>query len=297
MRTSQYSNDTITVQGSIPITNVQFANANNVLIKQGNDGTCKSTPSLDEGILGLSPFESTSKVPSFRENLFTAGAILSRTMTMWFNAHPGSLGTLTGGTLFGAIDKSKFTGDLVRVPNAIQEYQIGFYVPKPVMNINGVIVESNIDTNCLVDSGSHADSIPIGYGEEEKTFYARTGLIDYFGTAAYNGTCDSIPADFTIDYTFAGAKDKESITIKMPLRNYARGHVLFNPTWTGGDVCVLNLETGSSCLFGAPFASAAFLAFDDADKSIAFAQGGVSDEGSGLDDLVVIGMGETFDSV
>lgn len=217
---------------------------------------------------------------------------------MWFNALPNEIGTFTGGTLFGAIDKTKFTGDLVRVPNVIEANQVGFYVNKPVMTYKGVSINSTVDTTCLVDSGSHEDTIPIAYGDQQNQFFAETGLVNYVGFAAWNGTCDTIPVDLTFDMTFAGATEGEEITIKVPLRNYARGAKVLDSTWTGGDVCVLNLDLdANSCLLGAPFSTATLLAVDDADNSIAFARGGVSEVGSGVEASVIIGAGETYDSV
>lgn len=293
LESTQSANDTITFEGGDTIPNIQFALANEALLKLSDNGSCMSTP-YDLGILGVSPSTNTSLVPSFRENLFTAGQILSRTMVMWFDAHPGPLGTLTGGTLFGGIDKSKYTGDLVRVPNAIEENQVGFYVPSPAVAFNGIAVNTTQDTNCLVDSGSHDDSLPIPY-QVADAFFASTGLIEYAGFAAWNGSCDSIPSTLNFTYTFAGVTQGDSVTIAMPLRNYARGFQVLDPEWVGQDICPLNLETGD-CMFGAPFASAAFFAVDDGDNSIALAQGGVSVQGSGVD-VVVIGAGETYDSV
>lgn len=298
MSGSHYSNDTITVPGGNgPISNVQFALENNCLLRQRDDGSCSSI-TYDLGILGLSPNTPNTAGPSFRQNLLDAGQIGSKTMVMWFNKHVGALGRLTGGILFGAIDKSKYTGPLVRVPNAIDPAsQIGYYVSKPLIAFNGKTFNGTQDTNCLVDSGAHADYLPISYGTEETSFFSETGLVDYNGIVAYNGTCDSIPQDLSIAYTFAGVDENQNVTIDVPFRNYARGAIVLDPGWQGGDVCVLNLEVGG-CMFGAPFASGAFIAVDDGDNSIAFAQGGISEEGSGVDSeqLVVIRAGESYDT-
>jgi hypothetical protein len=53
------------------------------------------------------------------------------------------------------------------------------------------------------------------------------------------------------------------------------------------------------CTFGAPFLSGAFLAVDDEDGLIALAQGGVSEEESGLDmdSLHVFEAGESFNTI
>jgi hypothetical protein len=97
-------------------------------------------------------------------------------------------------------------------------------------------------------------------------------------------------------YIFPGANVNQIITIDVPLRNYARGSPNSNESL--GDVCFLNMEI-DGCTFGAPFLSGAFLAVDDQDGLIALAQGGVSEEGFGLetDSLHVFKVEETFDTV
>lgn len=293
----QYSNDTIQAVGGSPIPNIQFALEDYGLIRQNAD-VCGTSIEVDLGILGLSPFSSIANVPSFRENLYTTGAIAARTMVMWFDQYVGAYGTVSGGTLFGAIDKSKFSGPLVRVPNDIQDGQIGFYVAKPAISFNGQALNASYDTNCLVDSGTHEDVLPFPYyGDVDgELFYTQTGLIYQNGATAYNGTCDSMPQDLSFTYTFAGVAANESVSIEVPLRNYVRGAVVTDPDYTGPEICVLNIDT-IGCVLGAPFSTAVFLAVDDKDGSIAFAQGGVGEAGLDEGSLVVIGEGESWDSV
>ncbi|TVY76159.1 hypothetical protein LSUE1_G003797 [Lachnellula suecica] len=290
-----YSNDTVTAEGgSGGIPNVQFALEDYGLLKIGDNGSCTYVE-YDTAILGLSPYTNTTAGPSFRQNLYETSEITSRTMVMWFNKHVGAIGKLTGGALFGAIDTSKFTGPLVRVPNAIETDQIGVYVPKPNVTINNITFVTDQDTNCLVDSGAHGDSLPFAYGGTESArFFAESGLIEVDGSVGYNGSCESIPADMKFSYSFPAEKTGEFVNIDVPVRNYARGYPnVFHP-----GVCVLNLEVGG-CTFGAPFSSGVFMALDDEDGSIAFAQGGVSEEGSGIDEasLKTIGKGQSFDTV
>lgn len=290
-----YANDTLTsTGGSIP--DVQFALENYGLFRQLDDGTCRQIE-YDQAILGLSPFTNTTAGPSFRQSLFDAGQIASKTMVMWFNAHLGALGRLTGGVLFGAIDMSKFMGDLVRVSNVVSEYEIGIYVNKPTLEVGGVVFDLDEDTTCLVDSGAHADYLPFDYTTNTSSvFFASTGLVDYNGVVAFNGTCESIPQSLNLTYTFAGVDSSQSVSIDVPLRNYARG---LNYTGVGTEgLCLLNLEIGG-CMFGAPFLSGAMLALDDSDNSVGLAQGGVSQEGSGVDEsaLKIIGAGQSWDTV
>ncbi|KAH7323932.1 aspartic peptidase domain-containing protein [Rhexocercosporidium sp. MPI-PUGE-AT-0058] len=287
---SQYANDTITsVGGSGPIPNVQFALENFGQFKQYDNGSCFH-PTYDKAILGLSYYDKGKTAgPSFRQNLFETGQIASKIMFMWFDKHLGAFGRLTGGILFGAIDKSKYTGPLVEVKNVIEEFQVGVYVAKPNVTFNGQTFVPDQDTTCLVDSGAHADYIPFAFGSDiEKLFFAATDgqLIDYNGVVAYNGTCESIPQDLNITYTFAGVNGKY-VDVNVPLRNYARGLVYPN---SPADICLFNLEVGG-CIFGAPFQSAAAIVMDDEGDRVAFAQAAVSEEGAGVDESSLVVMG------
>lgn len=294
---TQYANDTITSVGGIgPIPNVQFALENFGLFKIGDDGSC-ITPPYDEGILGLSYYNATTTDgPSFRQNLFESGQIASKTVFMWFDKHLGAVGNLTGGILFGAIDKSKYTGPLVEVENVVAEYEIGIYVAKPNITISGQTFVPDGDVTCLVDSGAHADYLPFAYdsGLEELFFNATDGqLIDYNGAGivAYNGSCESIPQDFNITYTFSGVGGK-TVDVSVPLRNYARG---LTASDNSQDNCLFNLEIGG-CTFGAPFQSAAAILMDDEGDRVAFGQAAISEEGKGVDEdsLVVMDLEQSI---
>ncbi|KAK0117915.1 hypothetical protein ONS95_012230 [Cadophora gregata] len=293
---SQYANDTImAVGGNGPIPNVQFALENFGLFKLGDNGSCVPPP-YDEGILGLSYYNATkTNGPSFRQNLFESGQIASKTVFMWFDKHLGALGDLTGGILFGAVDTSKYTGPLVEVENVVAEYDVGVYVAKPNITIGGQTFVPDNDYKCLVDSGAHADYLPFAYGSGlEELFFNATGgqLLNYNGAGivAFNGSCESIPQDFHIKYTFAGVCG-QTVDISVPLRNYARG--LIDPQSTQ-DICLFNLELGG-CTFGAPFQSAAAILMDDEGDRVAFAQAAISEEGEGIADnsLTVIGLGQS----
>ncbi|KAH7371782.1 aspartic peptidase domain-containing protein [Cadophora sp. MPI-SDFR-AT-0126] len=288
---TQYANDTITsIGGSGPISNVQFALEDFGLFRIADNGSCV-LPQYDQAILGLSYYNATkTDGPSFRQNLFENGQIASKTLFIWFDKHLGALGDLTGGILFGAIDTSKYIGPLVEVQNVVEEYEIGIYVAKPNITVGGQTFVPDGDVNCLVDSGAHADYLPFAFGSElEGLFYNATGgqIVDYNGVVAYNGSCESIPQDFNITYTFAGVSGK-TVDVSVPLRNYARG--LYDP-YNPYDTCLLNLEIGG-CTFGAPFQSAAAVLLDDEGDRVAFAQAAVSKEGDGVneDSLVVMGL-------
>ncbi|KAL3425203.1 hypothetical protein PVAG01_04484 [Phlyctema vagabunda] len=303
LRGSQFANDTITpVGGSGAISNVQFALEDFGLVRLRDDGSCRGID-YDKAIIGLGPLDRSfaGYAPSFRQNLFEAGKIASQTLVMWFNRQADSLGQFQGGALFGAIDTSKFTGPLVRVENVVESDQYGVYVKKPLLTLGGQTFNTSTQTTCLVDSGFTRDEIPVPWeGAEADAFFNATGgqIIRYSGAIAFNGSCDAIPDDLSIGYTFEGVTPGESITIDVPIKNYARGVIPYDEA-DRGKICPLNMETSTTCYLGASFATKLFLALDDRDNSVAFAKGGVADLGAGLDPdtLRVIGAGQTFDSV
>jgi len=290
-----YSNDTLTfsTNTSTTLPNVQLALENSAILRLRDNGSCAPPPSYDKGIIGLAPFinSNATQGPSFRQNLFDTSVIKTKTMVLWFNSPPSTLGTLSGGLLLGAIDTSKFISPLTG--------QVGYYIPKPNITFNGQTFTPDQNTTCLLDSGTHADYLPFDpLSDLGSAFFNASGgvLVDENGVVAYNGSCDSIPGSLNISYSFPGVTEGKIVEINVPLKNYARGASL-NGTLDGG-VCLLNLEVGG-CTFGAPFYSGAVVAVDDGSGVLALAQGGVSREGSGVDaaSLKVFEVGETFDYV
>lgn len=263
----------------------------NLLTQRINDPTCLSAPLYDFGIMGISPYYNQSTVgPHIRQDLLERGAIGAAVQSMWFDAPPADvMGTYTGSGLFGGIDTSKYTGELVKVANTAQPGAIGYYVATPSVSVGGVPLSGNgssvIDPSCQLDSGTHDDTLPVP-SAMEAAFYAATGIVySPSGYLSYNGSCASIPADKTIDLTFPGATAGEQAVVKIPLRAYAR--IAFSAADTAAGYCSLSLST-NGCFLGAPFSTAAFFAADDENAEVALAQGGVSAVGSGVDEASVV---------
>lgn len=118
-------------------------------------------------------------------------------------------------------------------------------------------------------------------------FLAGSGgkLVDHNGVIAFQGSCEEIPADFSITYSWAGLDPWEWVEVHVPVRNYARG--LTDPH--NARVCLLNLKFGP-CVMGAPFHSAAAILMDDESGRFGLAQGGVTEKGSNLDKGILVTM-------
>ncbi|OMP82722.1 Candidapepsin-2 [Diplodia seriata] len=283
------------------LANTQIAITNKTIIKVRADDACSGT-TYDSSILGIAAPSSSgagSQGPSFRQNLLDAGAIASSTLSMWFDAPPpGARDDYRGTMLLGALPKGKYAGDLVQVPSRGAAGSVGYYVDTPVWRAGGRAVKpyygfdnSSVVETCLIDSGSGQDYLPI----DEDDFLDAAGLVSFQGYPAWNGSCESIPADRNVSLTFAGVEAGSSVTIDVPLRNWARGNTDF---WNNTEVCGLSMQLSNagSCTLGSPFSSAVFLALNDELGQIALAQGGVStgaeDGFDGLGEVEVIAKGQ-----
>ena len=282
-------NDTITFQSSAgqtsTIGNVRTVLADFMTQRLPARSDCPVIP-FDKSIMGIMAYNPLTARVNIRQDLLENGLIEAPVISLWFDKTPDDAkvdATFTGGTTFGAIDSSKYTGPLVKVPWLKPEGNSPFFyqVPPPTATtLDGQSVfapYSSSDVECLVDSGTQVDTLPVSDELLLAAGLTKTSL----GSIAHPGPCESIPRNKTLDLTFAGATNGTSVTIKVPLRNYARGYA----DLTNTDYCQLNLESSTvSCLVGATFASAAFFAADDAKDEIALAQGGVSEKGSGVDE-------------
>lgn len=293
--TSYYTNnDTVAFDGTATFPNTQVAIVNKTLVKIRAD-ECTGVD-YDGSILGLSEFTDRTVGPSWRQNLLSTGAIESSTLAMWFDQLPADApanATHRGTALFGAIPQGKYAGNLVQVPKRQPESSVGYYVDTPVWTVGErrIKLYDNTTTECLIDSGSGQDYLPL----DQDDFLNATGLISWNNYVAYNGSCDEIPRDAAVSITFGGVDNGASVTIDVPIRNWARG----NTDWLNDTTkCGLSMQLSNvgSCTLGSPFSSAAFLAVNDELDQIALAQGGVStgaeDGADGLGTVEIIAKGQ-----
>ncbi|KAF4554473.1 Hypothetical protein D9617_4g002270 [Elsinoe fawcettii] len=284
--------------------------ANYTLVKQLDQDCMIPESAFDHSILGLTPPKKglVGVYPSFRKDLASQTSTSSM-FSMWFDKPPKAAnGTYAGTLLFGALPpKDKYSGELVGIKvNPPKDAYLGYYVAVPTVSIANIYktksaakkipVSDKSVKRCFVDSGTGQDSLAI----DEDAFLNASGLIRYNLNEqlfiAYNGTCDKIPANATIDFAFPAVKGG-SKTVKIPIRNYARGSL---DEFAGADknVCGLSLTLGNfgDCVLGAPFFSGAMLAFGDNPTQVAIAQGGVSKGArmgpSGMGNIRVVKKGQ-----
>ncbi|KAL8362874.1 hypothetical protein RB601_008903 [Gaeumannomyces tritici] len=252
----------------------------------GQGGCATGAGSYDLGILGASPFYRKSDWnttgPHVRQELLGRGAIGAPVQSIWFDEPPARWdGTFTGSAVFGGIDRSKFSGPLVKVPvleNDGLGASVGYFVAQPNVSVGGVTLPRGklVTGVCHLDTGTTADDLPVVHDDFARALNLTR---NEFGNTVWPGDCDTIPLDKTFELTFPAAPGQahDSVTISVPLRHYARPGADRTP-----GLCTLWIDTGG-CMLSAPFAAASYFAADDAAGEVALAQGGVSKAGSGPD--------------
>ncbi|KAH7031503.1 aspartic peptidase domain-containing protein [Microdochium trichocladiopsis] len=272
------------------------------------NGTCSPVPTYSQSILGISPHvENSVTGPSFRQNLLDSGAISAAVQSLWFDKPPSD--NITSGEpwigtgLLGGIDTSKYTGPLVRIQRSFLEYsQDQYYTSAANMTffggggVPGVALPNNYSieltgvnmTECLIDSGAGSESF---FPADEAAWLTATGLrwnpdrTQPGSDLAFPGPCDTIPEDSYFEYSFVGAREGESVTVKIPLRNY---HRYQDPLDEQRGWCTVAIYL-RGCGLSRTFNTAVYFAADDERFEIAIAQGGISEVGSGVDqDSVVL---------
>ncbi|TLD15254.1 hypothetical protein PspLS_10769 [Pyricularia sp. CBS 133598] len=274
------------------------------------DGSCRAAPVYDYSILGIAPYHPAdpeqnvqpTQGPSFRQHLLEQGKVSAAVQSLWFEKPPaGVKDTYTGVGLQGGIDTSKYEGPLVRItrrthadglPYSFNEY----YTHAADLSVNGEIpIEINHNDRatdmkqCIIDSGAVADGHnPV----DQEAYFNATGLrlnpshpVPYEGhPLSWPGPCDSVPADKFIEYSFKGAREGESVKVKVPMRSYVRYQ---EPADDARGWCTMAI-TLNVCGLNSPFLTAAYFAADDERLEMAIAQGAVVEQGTPVDQSKVV---------
>ncbi|KAK7208231.1 aspartic peptidase domain-containing protein [Myxozyma melibiosi] len=262
-----YATETFTI-GSASVTNLTVGVATDA---NATDGIMGIGYAGNEAIVA-------SKGSSYEYNnlpdlLVSQGFIATRAYSLWLNDQEAS----TGSVLFGGIDRSKFSGELVSLP--IDTYYgesspTEFYVTLDGFGYTSdskeTQVSDSLDTAVLLDSGTsfcYVDS------EIVAAIAKLTGAVYSSDVDGYVQTCDVMNVDASIDFYFS------NLTIKVPIAN------IFYPltdtageaiTFTSGEAaCQLsmmdNSDVGTSIL-GDTFLRAAYVVYDLDNAVIAMAQ-------------------------
>ncbi|PQE30517.1 peptidase a1 protein [Rutstroemia sp. NJR-2017a WRK4] len=260
---------------SIPNIEVALVNHGSVRQAVASDAPCPDL-SYDLGILGLAPRAGNGdQGPNVKADLLEMGRIKGSVASMYFSPAPANASIeyeFQGEVLFGELPpRDSYEGELLPVPIATQQGEIGYYVAQPNFSHANTTIPSDFpDTTCLLDSGSLAITLP--YEQNTTAFLNATGLQEYQYTVVYPSACEEIPRGLTLDFEFTTGNGTEKGMVKVPYRNLARGDPGPGGVLPEG-MCALSLGFASSCTLGAPWFTASSVGVDDGEGVVWVGQG------------------------
>lgn len=208
-------------------------------------------------IWGLSPFLSNypysyTDVPS---NLKSQGYINKNAFSMSLDDTEGQTGTV----LFGALDTSKYSGELWSLPISMTDR---FAINSTGLSINGIKIDSFGTNRAMLDSGTTTTVIPDD-ALAELTKYVDVSYVSKYGLYYWN----SEPTDGTIEYEFGNAKiSVDLVNLYSTALHNSEGQILFSILPTS----YYNLE--GYTIFGDTFLRSAYVVYSYDDWQIAIAQ-------------------------
>ncbi|KAK9323360.1 aspartic peptidase domain-containing protein [Lipomyces orientalis] len=254
-----------------------------------------------DGIMGIgypsneaivSVYGSAYQYKNLPDLLVEQGFIQSRAYSLWLN----DLEASTGSILFGGVDRTKYSGNLVELPldlyNGESEPTEFFVTLEGVgyTDTDGSEHEmvSNLGEPVLLDSGTSFSYVPIG------VLRAITNAISASYSSElgyYVQSCTVTSVNASIDYYFDG------VTIKVPLNEILYPAITTSGrqlTFTNGQpVCLLTVTTSDDIgvsILGDTFLRSAYVVYDLDNHVIALAQTIFNETES---DIVAIGTGAT----
>lgn len=236
--------------------------------------------------------------PSVMDNLVTSGIIQRKAFSLYLN----DLTANTGSIIFGGIDTTKYTGDLVALP--LQVGQLGevseYYVTLTSVSFTDStgkttqISPEGYAQATLLDSGTTNtlltndvfDPLALGFG----------ATLDPGGSGAYIVPCSVANGTGTISYTFGG---EGGVTIKVPVADVVGQLGYTSDQYNdpeGG--CVLAMGTtadgGGASILGDSFLRSAYAVFDQENQVAALAQ--ANENKASTSNIVVIPTGTAIPS-
>ncbi|OAP62009.1 hypothetical protein AYL99_04212 [Fonsecaea erecta] len=285
-----WASDTITVGGSPSIQNQQIGVAFELFDQHGVMGIGFDTNEANND-------GPNSVYPSVMDNLKSSGVIQRKAFSLYLN----DLEATTGAVIFGGIDTTKYSGDLVALP--LQQGPEGIVSEYYVTLTSVSFTDSTGQTTQLSPDGYfQATLLDSGTTNTLLTNDVFTGLALGLGAVgdpsgdAYLVPCSLVSANGTINYSFGG---NDGITIQVPLSQAVGGQGYTSSEFgdpSGG--CVLALGTpsdsGGFAIMGDSFLRSAYAVFDIDNQMAALAQA-VENEAS-TSNIVVIPAGTTIPS-
>jgi hypothetical protein len=270
--TGDYFTDLVGL-GGIKIQNMTMGLAN-VAINGPND------PTLVQGLLGVGNVLLESEVgildqvvPTIYDQLVSEGYINRAAFSLYLD----DLNANTGSILFGAIDTTKFSGDLVSLP--IQ--QIGGHYLRYTVTITSISIQDDSGTRALTDPNFEVLALlDSGTSSQQLPDNVMTELIQGLGALESEGAalvpCSYRNANASLVYQFGGANGPK---ISVPFSELVLS-LQGAPTFANGEPeCEFFVMGGATLdgtteevILGDSFLRSAYVVYDVANNEIAIAQ-------------------------
>jgi hypothetical protein len=274
--TGDYFTDVVGL-GGITIRNMTMGLAN-VATNGPND------PTLVQGLLGVGNILLESEygilnetVPTIYDHLVSEGYINRAAFSLYLD----DLDANTGSILFGAIDTTKFSGDLVSLPiQKIEGLYESLYL-RYTVTITSISIQDDSGTHALTDPNFEVLALlDSGTSNQQLPDNVMTELVQGLGALENSGTalvpCGYQNANASLVYQFGGAKGPK---ISVPFSELVQS-LQGAPTFLNGEpVCEFLVMGGATLdgtteevILGDSFLRSAYVVYDVANNEIAIAQ-------------------------
>lgn len=285
-----YFTDALSFGKDATLTNTTMANANDTDIYQGLMGI--GLRANEASLQNADPFS----FPTVPESLKDQGIIDRVAYSLYLDSYEDN----TGSILFGGIDSSKYTGELLALPLSTDAYgnytefrvaltQISIHDGKSIRNLT----KPSFSVPALLDSGTTDSYLPEKVAEAVIEGLGATSDED----SGYSYVpCSYRKSNVSLIYTFGGPK---GVNISVPLSEIIAEQLGDDSAYEDGTpACSLNVDpsdSDSDVLLGDSFLRSAYVVYDLENMVVALAQAKVDNTGAA--DITAIPSGTALPGV
>lgn len=229
------------------------------------------------------------QVPTITDHLVELGYIHRKAFSLYLDDQDAG----TGSIIFGGIDSSKYTGDLITVPvTPVKEQGISVYlvwrIPLTSISFHGangstILTPPDMATPGVLDSGTSSIFLPEALA---KRVYAGLGAVEFTidGVTAWAADCSYVKSNASLSFQFGGSKGP---TIHVPVGQIL-GDIPIFAFGNGVPACLVQIgasmetvtEEAGGLLLGDPLMRNAYIVYDLENNEISLAQAKFNQRGT-----------------